>query len=103
LIFSTAISAAFGAVFGAEGLIVFGAGMISTSFMVLAYKCTDFVNAHSEQIEAFALTVRAIWKTSVLIVSIPFHVLVWCVHPVRKTKQLVAFMQNRNAARIKTI
>lgn len=80
LVFSTAISFIFGSIFGAEGLIVFGAGMISTMIMVVIYGVQPAIEANKSTISGSAKGIAMLFKAMLFIILIPFKVLAFFVH-----------------------
>lgn len=78
LLFSTAVSAMFGAIFGAAGLIVFGAGMLSTMGMLVIYGLEPVIKKSKSEVDKNKTGLRRFGK----IVSFPFKVafgMVWII------------------------
>lgn len=75
LAFSTAISAIFGAIFGAAGLIVFGAGMISTMIMLIVYSAQPTVEANRETIDTAVKFTGGFIKILIALIFLPFKMI----------------------------
>ena len=82
LAFSTAVSAVFGAIFDADGLIVFGAGMLSTMIMVVVYGVQPVIEENKQGLELAGHMTAIAGKSIVFILLFPFKVIGWLVEAI---------------------
>ena len=75
LAWSTAISVVFGIIFGAEGLIIFGAGMISTMIMICVYSLQPTIEANKDALKVAGKTVRLVFGIMVFTILAPFKLI----------------------------
>lgn len=72
LVFSTFISLVFGTIFGAEGLIIFGSGMISTMIMVIIYGISPVIEENREGFTMAGHMMGIGFKTVLFVALVPF-------------------------------
>ena len=87
LAFSNAVSAVFGIIFGAAGVIVFGASMISTMVMVIVYGLQPTIDKNIEGFQAANSGFKFILNTIFFFLILPFRILGFGVKGYRRLRR----------------